>query len=440
MLIKKTSLHANVEKPLLLDLIPYLVDEKLGLINHLSEVPVRAGSPSFFHYRAIGSNSQLLGGAENFSFGGGASANPQIAQAKAIGEVVERYCSAFSDQESEPCCSFLEASFPCINPKLFAFYADEQYREAGFPWSRFTEHTPARWTNALCLGSAREVWIPSALVYLPYSFKRNVEAPIVQPMSTGLACGASLHDAYLSAVCEVIERDAFTLTWQGMMNPPRLQIPTGDSEIDDLIDRFAGVGRLDLYDLTLDQPFPTVLATLRTSEIVRPALSAAAATRPVGRVAVIKALEELAHTYRYMAVIKHSHPSPPTTVRDKISHLSFWASHKNLELSDFLLEGGRWTELEAVKSYEGSAVEALEYCVQELTGCGYDLLVKELTTCDIEEVGLNVVRAIIPGYHPLFMGHHLRSLGGKRLWEVPQRFGYRGVTKPHDNQVPHPYP
>ncbi len=51
-------------------------------------------------------------------------------------------------------------------------------------------------------------------------------------------------------------------------------------------------------------------------------------------------------------------------------------------------------------------------------------LLCDLTTPDVNELGLQVVRAIIPGFHPLVVGHQIRSLGGKRLWTVPQKLGY----------------
>jgi ribosomal protein S12 methylthiotransferase accessory factor len=52
-----------------------------------------------------------------------------------------------------------------------------------------------------------------------------------------------------------------------------------------------------------------------------------------------------------------------------------------------------------------------------------------------------VVRALIPGFNPLFMGHHIRALGGERLWSVPQKLGYSGVNRATgDNPYPHPYP
>jgi ribosomal protein S12 methylthiotransferase accessory factor len=59
----------------------------------------------------------------------------------------------------------------------------------------------------------------------------------------------------------------------------------------------------------------------------------------------------------------------------------------------------------------------------------------------VEDLGLKVVRAVIPGYHPLVMGHRLRALGGKRLWTIPQKLGFKGITTEiGDNPYAHPYP
>ena len=71
-----------------------------------------------------------------------------------------------------------------------------------------------------------------------------------------------------------------------------------------------------------------------------------------------------------------------------------------------------------------------------IAATGHRPLLCELTTPDVAELGLAVVRAVVPGYHPLVSGHRYRALGGRRLREVPRRLGYRAG----DNPLPHPYP
>jgi len=72
---------------------------------------------------------------------------------------------------------------------------------------------------------------------------------------------------------------------------------------------------------------------------------------------------------------------------------------------------------------------------------GHRVLLADVTSEDVGDLGLRVVRALIPGFHPLILGHKIRALGGRRLWEVPQKLGYPGVTRAKgDNPAPHPYP
>ena len=76
-----------------------------------------------------------------------------------------------------------------------------------------------------------------------------------------------------------------------------------------------------------------------------------------------------------------------------------------------------------------------------IAATGHRPLLCELTTPDVAELGLTVVRAVVPGYHPLVCGHRHRALGGRRLWEVPQRLGHPGISaQRNDNPLPHPYP
>ena len=55
-----------------------------------------------------------------------------------------------------------------------------------------------------------------------------------------------------------------------------------------------------------------------------------------------------------------------------------------------------------------------------------------MTTPEVGELGLRVLRAVVPGLHPLFYGFHQRALGGDRL---RSRLGPAA-----DNPHPHPFP
>jgi ribosomal protein S12 methylthiotransferase accessory factor len=79
--------------------------------------------------------------------------------------------------------------------------------------------------------------------------------------------------------------------------------------------------------------------------------------------------------------------------------------------------------------------------VAEASGAGLDVIACELTTPDIAALGLSVVRVVVPGAHPLFMGYANRALGGTRLYTVPKRLGDDALTPGDpDNPYPHPFP
>jgi ribosomal protein S12 methylthiotransferase accessory factor len=64
----------------------------------------------------------------------------------------------------------------------------------------------------------------------------------------------------------------------------------------------------------------------------------------------------------------------------------------------------------------------------------------DVTTEDIASLGMCVVRAIVPGYHPHLPGFLTRPLGGNRLLKMPQQLGYTGIAQQDDaNPFPHPF-
>ena len=115
--------------------------------------------------------------------------------------------------------------------------------------------------------------------------------------------------------------------------------------------------------------------------------------------------------------------------------LPFW-------FAEFIFKSSERLDFQDIDSLsKGDPHLDLEVLLNKVRGVNKRVLLADLTTPDVSDLGLHVVRAIIPGFHPLFMSHRLRALGGSRLWEVPQKLGYRGITKEMgDNSAPHPYP
>lgn len=433
------------------DILAKLLDSKVGIIRRLTEFEPDPTSPEFFHFGSRAANTSAFQSQKNFADAGGASIDRNIAMAKAIGEAVERYCTAIFDNDDLPLHSFNDAPFRCVNPEEWALFSKEQYRSGDFPWVPFNPETKVKWTPMWDLTTGQEIHAPACQVYMPYTYYTSKgDQPIDQPISTGMACHSSLELALLGGICEVIERDAVMICWQARLSMPKIRLESLDEVNYSIIERFEAVGdEVTLLDFTLDHGVPTIMSVLRGSSEQAPALVVAASSALTREEAARKALEELAHTRRYCSYVKRNMPKlealPPhyENVTDQLTHLQFYVNEENAKHADFLTASEDYKDFEEIanidETHPATSIEKLCERIRQTTG--ERVLFKDLTSEDVRSLGLVVVRCLIPGFQPLHMGYQNRSLGGKRLWEVPKKLGIEGLTKDTgDNPVPHPYP
>lgn len=433
----------------LYDNLDILLDRGVGIINRLEETPVPPGEPRFFHFAARACNTRAFVENRNFFNTGGASANRVTALSKAMGEAVERYSAAIYVRDNLRLGSAADARFDVIPPQDFALHSPEQYAKRGFPWVEFDETTIQRWTPVTNLHDGTRSHAPAAFVWIPYVYDRaSGEGPIGQPISTGLACHQSYARACLSSLGEVVERDAFCLFWQAMISPPQVRVETLPDDSYDIVRRFEATNdRVVVLDITSDNRIPCFLSVLVSTRSERPAFVFAASCDLDPATAVRKALEELAHTRRYSQQIKRGLPPVSAdndwqAVTGQIEHLNIAGDHANRAHFDFVFASSKRVDFD---SYISRATDDprtdLETCVALVSDTGHHVFAADLTSADIQALGLSVTRVLVPGYHPLFMGHSIRALGGTRLYTVPRRLGYPGVAGPDEtNPFPHPYP
>jgi len=434
----------------LLDALDYLVDERVGIVQFVLQTPRTPGSPDFFHCLAQACDTRAFCAQANFGKAGGASADVDVAMAKAIGEAIERYCAAIFDAPELSLCAYGDAPFRAVHPSEFALLSAEQYDDPEVFLVPFDERTVVRWAPARDPLTEDEWYVPAAMVYVPYVYDHaKGDSQIAQPISTGLACHCSRAEAATAAICEVIERDAFTITWQAMLAHPHIVPESIGDRNRDLMARFERSGyEVILLNMTLDTGVPTVLAVSRSRLPDSPPLVPAGAASLTPEEAVRKSLEELEHTRAYsQEILLHTprltddHPRFAHVI-DQTDHLNFWCDRTNAPLADFLFRSpARVVLSEMTNLSTGVAEQDLHVLLQRVNGVGHRVLLCDVTTPDVADVGLAVVRAIVPGFHPLVVGHRIRSLGGTRLWTIPQRLGHEGITRERgDNPVPHPYP
>jgi ribosomal protein S12 methylthiotransferase accessory factor len=445
----KSTLGKSVaEEPIVLARREEIVDARVGIVKYLQEVPRRPGAPNFFHFQALASDTSAFGANANFRFGGGASLSRAGAMVKALGETVERYSAAIYDKAEFPLFSYAEAPGPAVSPPSLALYSEEQY-SGGFLWTRFSADTQVRWCLASDMSSGERVYAPACRIVLPYAFDvASGEAAIDQPMSTGLACHETLEKASINAICEVVERDAFSILWQRGVTPMAIDPTSLDGQNSELRARFTKCGyEVDLFSIRMDHSIPTCLSVLRGTNPEQPPAVFAAASALSPETALQKSLEELAHTRSYCDLIYRSKPRLERrfprfdNVTNQESHLNFYLDRQHGHVFGFLYDNPETIQLRGIENLStGDETTDLRRIIELIAGVNERVLICDLTTPDVAEVGLSVVRAFVPGFHPLRIGHEIRALGGSRLWRVPEELGHRCKFERTDNPYPHPYP
>lgn len=373
---------------------------------HVTDQPVGG----LFHARADfaaplpKSSSRLLLRAQRAA---GKGYTAEEAQFKAIAESLERY--SLIHRGDEPVVRG-KARGEMLMPEEILLFSDAQYedREAWnrshseLHWvpERFDPNSETDWTEVKAVrspGAAK--YLPAALCYMDYPF---ADAPrFCAADSNGCAAGASLTDAILAALLELIERDAVAIWWYNRLHRPLVNLASfEDRRFPAFEESFATLGRqLYVLDVTTDLRVPAYVAVAPKSDGSEPCFGAAADTS--AEAAVLKAVSEVSQICFW------------TSTGSGSAELLSWMRRSKLQEQAYLRPHG---EIDCQPGGGLDPSEALAYCAARLTEAGIEAYYADLTR---PEVGLPVVRCVAPS-----LRHFWCRLGPGRLYDVPARMGW----------------
>jgi ribosomal protein S12 methylthiotransferase accessory factor len=344
----------------------------------------------------------------------GASIDPGEALRRALGEAVERY-SGLTPPEDDQC---------------FPLRARESELLGRFPLCAPDEPCPpvlrkrdpdATITHARAsrLADGRAVAVPAACIYQTLVG----EAPLVEPVSSGLAFHTELHRAIWGGLCEVAERDAVLLAWWAQR--PLSPIACAGEVPDALAERLERLRyarlRPHLFDATSDFRVPTVLALLFADAPPFAAAGAACTVDPLA--ACTKALDEAVYIRacfdggEAFSLPPEDDDFPrPERLED---HGRLYASWEQSPAFAFLLEGGAapvsFADFAGVSFWRApESMEDLSDLARSLEAQGLTALWADVTVPEALGVG-RVVKVIVPEMVPLPHAHGARWLATPRL-------------------------
>ncbi|UCI34563.1 YcaO-like family protein [Mesorhizobium sp. B4-1-4] len=235
-----------------------------------------------------------------------------------------------------------------VEPPGILLFSEEQYdrREGGNRQPALRNMVPTRWDRSAPedwilsddkLGT-EQAWVPARLCFLGYDPCEGSSLPAAD--SNGLALGISVEGAAMSALLELIERDATSIWWYNRLVLPRIDPKSMASDtVSSYEDWLRHRGReLRLLRLTLDLAVPTVAAISSDSSGRFPAMGFAAGAS--WSEAAIRAVGELAQCEANLALLSQQ-ARQQGTIRftPGARQLYRWHQETDLGLCPFL-QGG----------------------------------------------------------------------------------------------------
>lgn len=414
-----------------------VVSQKIGLVNVFRKAHLQHSDPNIVAYSASTADAGVL--TDSFvHMAGGAGVTWQDAFLATIGEAVERYASSFYDKRALRKAKASDfAPDDLIQPERYALFAPEQYARPDFKFAPFTRDIEVHWDTAVDLVDGRTKHVPAAFMYMPF---RADDQAISEQISTGFAVHSDPRRALLSAIFEVVERDAFMISWMNMLDLPKLRI---EGELRTFVDAIIPSHfDLHLMDMTTDIGLPSVMGILRGRQDFGEFIVVCASTRADYMSAAKKTIIELCQSVPYFRNLLEQEKdyTDLSAVRSFVDHSLFYMHRKDLwPVFDKWLTT-RPTVAVASQPEQEPQVQ-LKQVVRTFADHGYTILAKDKTTVDLAEAGFRLVRAVCPGFVHLNGSYGYYYLGGERLYDVPRRMGH-DVRNSYAtlNQLPHPFP
>jgi ribosomal protein S12 methylthiotransferase accessory factor len=426
-----------------------LVSPLVGIIRQCEELvdTMTDPGPPYFYQAALANHCYAPMPIADLSLGYGKGMGRRQAYESAVGEALELYAGSEVHNPKATYARRDELGAAAIDPRSLVLYAEEQYSH--LPYARCADHSVLGWVPAQSIVSKRTLQIPALAAFLDYA-ARSEKENLFPPSSNGLATGRSLTEAILAGLAEVLERDAFLITWLNRL-PARPIDPLSHPE--PRVRRYCGRMRrrgieVRLFHLPTDHCCHVIMAVGRNRKGELPAICVGLGADLDIAAAARKSVIEMAqcHAGMTLALRRRSNCERMSLLADdsrKVEtmddHALLYASPKTAPAFDFLfdMEAGRF---DGKPTARRRAIDSLRRITASLAALGHECCYIELTPRELRPLGPASVRVVVPHFQPVHFGSQGARLGGARLFDLPLRLGLARAPTTIDalNRDPHP--
>jgi ribosomal protein S12 methylthiotransferase accessory factor len=379
------------------------IDDRLGVISSVGE----AESFPAPYYLASLTDTTGFSDVRAPSQAAGVATDWNAAFMKAVGESCERYAAGVYDATQFQDGNAVDAT-ETIDPAQFVAPDDD----------RDGADTDIDWLPATDLATGDTQAVPASLVVHPPTVE-----PIRPAVTTGLGLHTSSDGGLRSGLTEVIERDAAMIAWYSTFEPLGLSVA---DETYATLKRRAAAEDLSVSAvlLTQDIDVPVVAVALQRDSWPAFAVGSAGALDPVE--AARSALEEALQNWMELRGMGEDDAA------DASGAIGRYASHPGQAASLFAPETTVPASSVGPESVPAPG-ERLDLLIERVTDAGLRPLATRLTTRDLEAVGYEAVRVLVPAAQPLFFDE---PYFGERATAVPASHGF----EPRLDRAMHPFP
>ncbi|MBI2049599.1 YcaO-like family protein [Candidatus Roizmanbacteria bacterium] len=370
----------------------------------------------------------------------GVSFNKKRALLKVLGETIERYSLSTNNNKKFIYKSYKELfseGHSALNPNDIIQVLDKKIR----PQNALL--TKLHWLQGRSLLSNKNILIPAQLIYVPYVYE-HAEVLLQRSISTGAAAGSSIDDALYRGICEIVERDAFMISYLNMIPSPQIDLSsTQDKEFNSIIKTFKRYKlELVILDLTTDLKIPVFAAIVLDRTRLGPAVSVGLKAGFNVKDTIIGAVEE-SLMVRFGTRDQFAYESLKYKGEKMISIIDdrarFWLPPSSIEYLVFWLKSKNFKKINT-KDFD-YAKNTLKMAIDLLKEKKMEPLYVDITDKITRKYGFIVLKVIIPQLHPLYLDERYPYLGGNRLYETPVKMGIFRKPKVENqlNKVLHPF-
>ena len=399
--------------------LDFLASKQIGIISSYGPVhklPGESKMPIFFKAH-LGPLSRT----RHNNAGIGKGNTEKSALVPALAEAIERYCALCPNERNLTFAKRSQLDAPSVDPHEFVLYSSKQYATPGFPYLPFNDDRPIHWCRAVEVGSNSMYFVPAQLVFLRLG--RSAMTDRLVPMtSNGLAAGPTMHEAILSGLLELVERDALIRNWVNSQSCDQIALAKYPSIEGEIIQHYRKHNiDIKLFLMNSDIAAYAIMAIATSTDGRPPYVTVGMGCSLDPEDAVKKAIFELCQV-RHGEICRMKNrtlsqkASSPQRIFSPEDHSGYY-SRVEMPSAFKFLESGVRRPLQHLPSYSrGNALDNLEHILLQLYNHGMRIFYVDLTLPELRGIAITSVRVMVTKLQPMHFGFGMERHGGNRLF------------------------